>query len=348
MVTFESQAPGPFFAVGIWRSGTSLLHALLNQHPQIALLYEGDLPLLGAFFRVPGGRKGWAKRWNFWNGALRRHQLEAAVFPKDLSDENRATRAVYRMFAARKGARIWGEKSPTYYVELRRLARSFPDARFLIIWRDPAEILDSMYRAAAGGSLWFRKRGMPLRALMGFREMKRQRDELVRRGILLHEIDYKKMTSDPENVMREVCGFLDIPFDVRMASLADADRSAVPEGEHHAKVKSQAIEHAEKEKSVLPPELKGKVDRYVNLWRKQTGGDWPSVAPRPDPPDSAAMPSWAERTADAVAFRLLRGFDHLVLLLYSIAPISLLQSYRDQKRRAAGLSARPRSQGDVG
>jgi hypothetical protein len=341
----NSQAPGPFFAVGVWRSGTSLLHALLNQHPQIALLYEGDLPLLGPFFRAPGGRQAWPKRWDFWNGGLRRHQLDAAAFPKNLRDENMATRAVYQLFAARKGARIWGEKSPTFYAELLRLARSFPDARFLIIWRNPAEILDSMYRAAEGGSLWFRKRGMPLRALIGCREMKRQRDELVRRGIPLLEIDYDQLTSDPESVMRGVCGFLDIPFDSRMTSLAGADRSSVPDGQHHAKVKSREIERAEKTKSALPPELAAKAGRYVNLWRKQTNGEWPRVGVRVDAQDPGAIPSWVEQAYDATTFRLLRGFDALVLLLYSVAPISLLQGYRDRKRRAAGLPARPRNQG---
>ena len=41
---------GPLFVIGMWRSGTSLLYSLLNQHPQIALLYEGDLPLLRPLF----------------------------------------------------------------------------------------------------------------------------------------------------------------------------------------------------------------------------------------------------------------------------------------------------------
>ena len=339
----NSQAPGPFFAVGVWRSGTSLLHALLNQHPQIALLYEGDLPLLGPFFRAPGGRRGWPRRWDFWNGALRRHQMDASGFPRDLVDENAAARAVYRLFAERKGARIWGEKSPTYYAELLRLARAFPDARFLIIWRNPTDILDSMYRAAAGGSLWFRKRGMPLRALMGCREMKRQRDELVRRGIPVHEIEYEQLTRDPEFVMRGICDFLGIPFDIRMTSLADADRSSVPEGEHHAKVKSQAIEHEEKEKPALPPAWRAKAGRYVNLWRRQTNGKWPRAAVRLDAQEAGAMPSGVEQAFDAALFRLLRGFDCLVLLLYSFAPIPLLQSYRDRKRRAAGLVSDPGS-----
>ncbi|PYX45967.1 MAG: hypothetical protein DMG79_17915 [Acidobacteria bacterium] len=29
---------GPLFVVGMWRSGTSLLYALLNQHPEIGLM----------------------------------------------------------------------------------------------------------------------------------------------------------------------------------------------------------------------------------------------------------------------------------------------------------------------
>ena len=45
---------GPVFVVGIWRSGTSLLYTLLNQHPLIALMYEADLPLLKQlFYRLP-------------------------------------------------------------------------------------------------------------------------------------------------------------------------------------------------------------------------------------------------------------------------------------------------------
>ncbi len=42
----ESMSPGPLFVVGMWRSGTSLLYALLNQHPQIGLMYESDFALL--------------------------------------------------------------------------------------------------------------------------------------------------------------------------------------------------------------------------------------------------------------------------------------------------------------
>jgi hypothetical protein len=34
------QFANPVFVVGVFRSGTSLLYDLLNQHPQAALMYE--------------------------------------------------------------------------------------------------------------------------------------------------------------------------------------------------------------------------------------------------------------------------------------------------------------------
>jgi hypothetical protein len=327
-------AGGPLFAVGIWRSGTSLLYALLNQHPQIGLLYEGDLPLLGPFFRVPQGRKGWPRRWEFWNGALHRHQLDAAGFPSGLHDQKAATRAIYQAYARRKGASIWGDKSPTYYAQLLRLAKQFPDARFLVIWRSPAGILDSMCRAAER-SLWFRKRGMRLRALLGYREMKRQVDELVRRGVPVHEIDYEELTKDPVPVMRGICDFLRIPFDPKMTALADADRSAVPDGKHHALVMSESIVAGEKRPETLPAELEAKTRRYVNLWKKQTGGAWPRYSSNST--RDAGMPGIVERCSDRVLYGLLRGFDEMVLILYSFAPIGLLQNYRDRKLRRARL-----------
>src|ERR1700685_110141 len=67
---------GPLFVVGMWRSGTSLLFALLNKHPQVALMYEGDLSILRPLFwtRRPEGK--WLDRWEFWNLAPQRHNLD--------------------------------------------------------------------------------------------------------------------------------------------------------------------------------------------------------------------------------------------------------------------------------
>src|SRR5579864_857374 len=101
---------GPLFVVGMWRSGTSLLYALLNQHPQIALMYEGDLPLLWPLFLGGKAKSDWAERWEFWNSALSRHQLQRGKLSGKVDGVRAATELAYREYSS--GA-IWGCKSPT-------------------------------------------------------------------------------------------------------------------------------------------------------------------------------------------------------------------------------------------
>src|SRR5215472_17845999 len=66
----------PVFVVGVWRSGTTLLYSLLNQHPDLRLFYESDLPVLWPMFHFSGGRHAWREKWEYWNAGLSRHDLD--------------------------------------------------------------------------------------------------------------------------------------------------------------------------------------------------------------------------------------------------------------------------------
>jgi hypothetical protein len=326
-------APGPLFAVGVWRSGTSLLYALLNQHPQIALLYEGDLPLLKTFF-YPGLRSHWKDRWDFWAGAVRRHQFSPSDLPASPRSAIEATNLVYREFAAAKDAVIWGDKSPTYRDELLHLAGDFPNARFLIIWRNPLGFSRSIVNAAASvDGLYFRRPGILNRSLFGYREMYRQVLELKRRGRLLHEVHFEALTANPEPVLRGICEFLGIDFVPQMLSLKDADRSAIMEGKHHQMVKSGRIAAGADRPEVLRPEWKAKIERYIRLWKRESGGAWP-VHPA-QPPGGEDLPGAWEQLKDRVLYRAFRWSDWLVLFLYSFIPIQMLQNYRARKKERA-------------
>ena len=127
-----SLAPGPLFVVSMWRSGASLLYALLNKHPQVALTFEADLWRLRSVFRKPAGYRDWPARWEFLNSTLSRHGIIANDLPRGAADYPTAFTAVHKAYAARKGAVIWGDKSPYYYDSLPALARLFPQARFII------------------------------------------------------------------------------------------------------------------------------------------------------------------------------------------------------------------------
>jgi hypothetical protein len=224
---------GPVFVVGMWRSGTSLLYTLLNQHPGVALMYEADLPLLRQLFRSTGSRPDWLERWEFWNSALSRHRIDRRQLSDDVPDLRSAAEIVWKQYA--DGA-LYGEKSPNYYDSLQWLSREFPNARFVVIWRDPSDICRSILRAAQTGSSFFAKRGITHRALIGSRRLRRECEALVRQGIALHEIQYEEMIQEPDRVLKGICSFFQIPFDSQMASLDGADRSAIYDAGHHAGV----------------------------------------------------------------------------------------------------------------
>lgn len=326
-----SASKGPLFVMGVWRSGTSLLYSLLNQHPDIALLYEGDLPLFWPLFL--GRRRDWPSRWNFWNSALDRHQLtDTSGQLGEAADIRVATELACRAYASGKQASIWGDKSPTYSGRGDRLARLFPEARFLFIWRDPADICSSIARAGRS-ERWFRRTGMLNRALFACESVKKDYDLLARNGVAIHQLTYQELVGNTAAAMRGICEFLGVSYDPRMASLDGADRSAIYPGEHHDLVKGKDIRAARNRSEVLSPAIVSKLARYKNLWAARYGADWP-LAPRAG--DSAfGKPGLVERLADRVACTAYRLRDSAVMIVYCFAPLSLLAAYRNVRNTHA-------------
>lgn len=323
-------AEGPLFVVGMFRSGTSLLYALLNQHPQIALMYEGDLAHLPSLFWFPTDTPHWMAKWNFWNGAVSRHKIDPKSVPAGISDLRTAVREAYVAYAEQKpGATIWGCKSPTYFDEISRLARTFPNARFVIIWRDLRSIARSILKAAEKPS-YFRRAGMMLRALLGYHEIKVECDRLLFEGVPVHQISYEDLVRNPAEVMQGICEFLQIPFDPKMTSLKGADRSAIEDAPHHSRVKDKHIVAPEQDFTDIPPALESKIDRYLVLWRKQYRGAWPLY---PQTLKATAEPSFWERVRDRLEYVCLRCWYHTTPVVFSMVPLRLWKFYRKLRGR---------------
>ena len=323
---------GPIFVVGIWRSGTSLLHTLLNQHPQIALTYESDLFLLRSLFKGRTSKADWLERWEFWNDALTRHNIETASLPARITGYSATATTVWRQYA--KDA-LYGDKSPNYFDAMQRLALEFPNARFIVIWRDLADTCHSIVRASEG-SAFFAKRGITHRAVIGYRVLKCECDALIRRGVPVHQIHYEELVESPDTVMRGICAFLQLPFDPRMVSLEGADRSAIYEAPQHAGVRSEKIGLASPKNRVLSPTLRGKIARYVAYWKKESAGSWPV---HPQNPGDTESPSLLERAGDEAYFRMLRALDRFTAFVYCYAPIAILRRYRSAKRQPRAITA---------
>lgn len=323
-------AAGPLFVVSMWRSGSSLLYALLNKHPQVNLMYEADLLLLRPVFLKPAAFSDWAERWQFWNQAFERHGLEPQDVPAGISDFRAAFEAVHQEYARRKGAVIWGDKSPNYYDSLRAMARTFPDAKFIIVWRDPEGTANSILRAAELGNSYFKKKGAVLRGLLGYRVFKKECDWLVAHGKPVCQVSYEDLVSDTAAVMQEVCRFLQIPYTEELSSLQGADRSAIYGGQHHANVKGDRIVTGPRP-NVVDENSRNKIAQYVVWWRSRYAGVWPPF-PRVDKDQAHTRPrGLLQRVKDEMQYRGRRAFDHFTELAFCAAPLWLLRKYRDGK-----------------
>jgi hypothetical protein len=173
-------APGPLFVVSMERSGSSLVYALLNKHPQVSLMFEADLIFLRSVFLKPRSTADWPLRWNFFNQVFHRHNMTMPKASVENSDFRSAFTLVHQSFARQKGAAIWGDKSPHYYDCLNRMADCFPDARFVIVWRNPRDTANAILRAAAGGQPIFRPSWSRATAIAGIRDPEKRMRSTVK------------------------------------------------------------------------------------------------------------------------------------------------------------------------
>lgn len=322
----------PIFVVGVWRSGTTLFYSLLNQHPDIQLFYESDLPVLWPMFRLPWERQSWVDKWEYWNAGVSRHDLDPARLASPVNSLAEAIELAGRTYASEKGKKRWGCKSPSYYDRLDQLAREFPDARFIVIWRDPEEICLSVIKAAPFTE-WFARPGMPRKALLASKTLKKQMDKLLAMGAAVHQIHYRDLVEHTTETMRGVCEFLEVPFDPAVTDLERSDRSAVFEGAHHNLAKGGQIVAKKENKESLPPALTSKIRRYKALWKAEWGENW--MLTQRFVETGEAKPGILERAVDRMSLMASRVRDNAPRMVFSILPLAAWQTYRRIKYKDA-------------
>ena len=143
-----------FFVVGVGRSGTTLVRAIISGHHDVEIPGEtGFLPTLLRLRRLWWGRGGVRDaifvRLVFANGRLERAGLARSLLREMLAEQRPATPAeavgaIYNCFGRMAGATIVGDKTPGYVDQLGLLANTFPDAAFLHVVRHPLDTISSL------------------------------------------------------------------------------------------------------------------------------------------------------------------------------------------------------------
>jgi len=314
-------AGNPVFIIGVFRSGTSLLCSLLNQNPDIALMYECDVWNFPNRLLKSRFDQNWAARLEFYNQALSRHRMVDTRGFDGLANI-RTPLHLYRAFGRQKGALVSGEKSPFYCDRLVQLHERYPQAAFILVWRNPVEIYRSVLKAGQT-SRFFGKPGMLSRLIYLQEQAVQQSAQIEKLGARIYRLDYASLVDQTEKICRETCDFLGVPFDPCMLELNTADLSAIYNAPHHAFLRRGVIERQKYTGDLMAPGIKQKLERYRRRWEQMQAG-WLKPANNPDAP----LPGTLEILYHRRVGRTLTIYDSLVRTGFEFLPLSWLRVYR--------------------
>jgi Sulfotransferase family len=228
----------PFF-VGCGRSGTTLFRAIFDSHPNLAIPGESHFIVhlapnrrryeTGAGFDVEALLADLLPHPRFRLWGLAEDRVRTALRERPPSNLADAVRTVFAEYAAAQGKGRYGDKTPGYVSHLPLVAALFPEARFVHILRDGRDVALSYLDVSFGPDTLERA------ALHWKRFVERGRQAGSRLGPDRYvEVRYEDLLGDPEQIVRSLCGFIDIEFQPGMFRYPEraaevASGSAFPE-----------------------------------------------------------------------------------------------------------------------
>lgn len=178
----------PIFLIGTQRSGTTLLGKMLSAHKDLYIHNEVSIP------RV------------FKPGASR-EQIQAEI---DRCVYERHGQSIPELLES-EGKSVWGLKDPQLTEHLPALKQFLPEARFIIIIRDPRAVVRSYIENA-----WGLGTNCYTGALRWHREVKEQLEfEQALPGKVM-KLRYEDLILHQRRSLERICEFLELPFDEAM------------------------------------------------------------------------------------------------------------------------------------
>jgi hypothetical protein len=208
------------FIVGRGRSGTTLLRAMFDSHPDMAIPPESY-----GLVRFGRSRQRYEREDGFnlelfvedavdlWNRkwGLPENELASVLSSARPTTVPEATRAMFSAYAQRQGKRRYGDKTPHNVMQIAFLGELFPEARFVHIIRDGRDVTLSFL------SVDFGAKGIGEGAISWKRTVEQGRRGGARLGgDRYREVKYEDLVRDPNATLSELCSFADLPFDPLM------------------------------------------------------------------------------------------------------------------------------------
>ncbi|HKE74817.1 MAG TPA: sulfotransferase [Acidimicrobiales bacterium] len=222
-----SRPPFPFF-VGCGRSGTTLVRALVDGHPAMAVPPESHFvvalaPRRGEVFAPGAFADALAASDRFALWGMDRAAVAGAVEAAGAATYPDAVRTVFAGWAADRGKARYADKTPGYVVHIPALAALFPEATFVQVVRDGRDVAASFVELGWAAGVTEAALHWRLRVRRG------RRDGRALGSGRYHELRYEDLVADPEAALRRLCDQIDVAWDPAMldhrARAADVART---------------------------------------------------------------------------------------------------------------------------
>jgi len=203
--------------VGVPRSGTTLLRFMLDSHPEMAIPPEtGFIPLLNSlnesnnddlrkeFFQLLTNFSSWQDfeidKEIFW-GKL------SQCNPFNISD---GCRIFYKLYSACFNKLRYGDKTPTYCLNMLEIQKLIPEARFIHLIRDGRDVALSLRK------MWFSPGNeIEVQANYWSRLISTTREQSKQCNYYL-EIYYEDLILNTEKNLKEICHFIELSYHSEM------------------------------------------------------------------------------------------------------------------------------------
>jgi hypothetical protein len=195
----------PIFVLSPPRSGSTLLRVLLNSHSQLHAPHEMHIRRLTVNLTTDPVQQAME--------ALGHNQsdIEHILWDRMLHRE-----------LVRSGKPFIVDKTPSNSFAWKRIATCWPDTRFIFLLRHPASIARSWHEGDPDGRPMEEAVRHTLRFMRAVEDARKAFDGLT--------LTYENLTGSPEETLRSVCDFLDVPWEPSMLSYGDHEHGGFVKG----------------------------------------------------------------------------------------------------------------------
>jgi hypothetical protein len=205
----------PFpFVVGSKRSGTTLLRAMLDASPVLAIPPESQFipvlaPRAGEAFDVAAFVRELLvlPRLSYWD--IDKEVLRSGIMSEPPATYPDAVRRVYAIYAATQGKERYGDKTPGYAGDIDGLAAMFPEAVFIHLIRDGRDVVPAVLDADDWGPTRLVDAAFNWRRIVNAGRASGKRLGPAR----YVEVRYEDLVADPAPTLERLCAFIDTPVD---------------------------------------------------------------------------------------------------------------------------------------